>query len=131
MANALNLRKLAAICELFSSEHDSERANAAKLANNLVREAGLRWIDLLTASTPLPKESARSQKSEMSRQDAVRRSGTSATARDRLMIERLLMRSIKLKPEDREFVSTCTRQQSLTSSQRKTLCEIYDKQFPF
>ena len=131
MTNKLDLRRLAAICELFSSEHDNERANAATLANNLVREAGLRWADLLTAPTPLPEESARSQKSKMSRQDAVRRSGTSGSARDKIMIERLLMRSAKLKPKDREFVLTCSRQQNLTSSQRKTLCEIYDEQFPF
>lgn len=130
MPDELDLRKLAAICELFSSEHDSERATAATLANKLVRDAGFRWADIIVAPTPLPLGIARPQKSKMSRQDAVRRTSISATERDRLMIDRLLMRSIKLKPKDREFVSTCARQQGLTSIQRKTLCEIYDKQFP-
>jgi hypothetical protein len=43
---------------MFGSDHDGERATAARLADRLVRQHGLTWGDVLkpdeTAADPLP-----------------------------------------------------------------------------
>ncbi len=41
--------RLAKVCGLFGSDHDGERATAAAKANELMRERGLSWSDLITA----------------------------------------------------------------------------------
>lgn len=41
--------RLSKICGLFSSNHDGERASAAAKADQIVRECGLSWSDLITA----------------------------------------------------------------------------------
>ena len=48
------LRKLVAICEMLSSSFDNERAAAALLATQLVRDNGMRWTELLHAEPPPP-----------------------------------------------------------------------------
>jgi hypothetical protein len=39
--------RLAKLCGLFGSDHDGERANAARLADQLIREPGLTWPDVI------------------------------------------------------------------------------------
>jgi hypothetical protein len=48
------LRKLVNICRMFSTSHDGERANAASLADKLVRDHGTDWADILHAEPPAP-----------------------------------------------------------------------------
>jgi hypothetical protein len=48
------LRKLAGICARFGSPFDGERANAAALADRLVRDRGATWTDVLHAEPPVP-----------------------------------------------------------------------------
>jgi hypothetical protein len=52
--------KLVKILGLLSSEHGGEVANAGRLADNLVRERGLRWGDVIgapqEASAPAPAQ---------------------------------------------------------------------------
>jgi hypothetical protein len=38
--------RLAKLCGLFSSEHDGERATAAAMADKLIRDLGLTWLDV-------------------------------------------------------------------------------------
>ena len=45
--------KLVKILGLLSSAHDGEVANAGKLADNLLRQLGLRWDDVI-ATAPAP-----------------------------------------------------------------------------
>jgi hypothetical protein len=52
----LDRDRLAKLCGMFGSDHAGERANAAAAADKLIREAGLRWRDLiLPALPPSPK----------------------------------------------------------------------------
>lgn len=43
----LNVAKLAAVCARMGSDVSAERAAAASLANNMVRDSGLAWSDVL------------------------------------------------------------------------------------
>jgi hypothetical protein len=43
--------KLSRICGLFSSHHSGERANAAAMADKLIRERGLCWQDVICFPT--------------------------------------------------------------------------------
>jgi hypothetical protein len=40
--------RLAKLCGMFGSHHDGERANAALKADQLVRQNGLTWYDVIT-----------------------------------------------------------------------------------
>ncbi len=42
--------RLAKLCGLFGSDHDGERANAARLADQLIREPGLTWPDVIISA---------------------------------------------------------------------------------
>jgi hypothetical protein len=52
--SALDCDRLAKLCGMFGSDHPGERANAAAAADRLVREAGLRWPDVLVQRLPSP-----------------------------------------------------------------------------
>jgi hypothetical protein len=52
--NATELDRLCKICGLFSSGFSGERANAAAMADRMLRERGLQWCDVLGAAA-LPK----------------------------------------------------------------------------
>jgi hypothetical protein len=47
------IARLAQLCGMFGSAHEGERANAAALADRLVRQLGLQWGDVLV---PPPAE---------------------------------------------------------------------------
>jgi len=51
VATAL-IDKLAKVCARFGSNFDGERSAAAKLADQLVREAGLTWPDVIGEPRP-------------------------------------------------------------------------------
>ena len=50
----VDLDRLRKLCGLFSSHHDGERANAAAMADRLLRQAGLTWDDVLRGPVPEP-----------------------------------------------------------------------------
>jgi hypothetical protein len=52
--SAADLDRLVKLCDLFSSDHAGERANAAGLAEQFLRERGLRWPDVLAAPRLAP-----------------------------------------------------------------------------
>jgi hypothetical protein len=54
MTGELDLQRLRKLCGMFSSAHDGEIANAARMADRLVRAAGLVWGDVLRPSLPPP-----------------------------------------------------------------------------
>jgi hypothetical protein len=43
------IARLAQLCGMFGSDHEGERANAAALADRLLRQLGLTWSDVLAA----------------------------------------------------------------------------------
>ena len=43
--------RLAKICGLFGSDHDGERAAAARMADRLVKDQGLSWFDVISPSS--------------------------------------------------------------------------------
>ena len=47
MNAALDRERLVKLCGMFDSDHAGERANAAAAADRLVRQAGLRWPDVI------------------------------------------------------------------------------------
>jgi hypothetical protein len=56
MGAAIDRELLAKLCGMFGSDHAGERANAAAVADKLVRQAGLRWPDvILPALSPPPR----------------------------------------------------------------------------
>ena len=48
--SGLDREKLAKVLAMVGSQHDGERANAAGLADRMVRAAGLTWEQVLTAA---------------------------------------------------------------------------------
>jgi len=44
--------RLAQLCGMFGSAHEGERANAAALADRLVRQSGLTWHDVIRQPPP-------------------------------------------------------------------------------
>ena len=50
------LRKL---CGMFGSDFEGERGNAARMADELVRDAGLTWPDLIIPATKAPSVNGR------------------------------------------------------------------------
>ena len=53
------LDKLAKVCARFGSNFDGERSTAAKLADQMVREAGLTWPDMIALRPPTRRRSWR------------------------------------------------------------------------
>src|SRR3954464_13138338 len=51
---ALDRERLGKLFALFSSAYAGERANAAAAADRLVRQAGLRWPDVILPALPPP-----------------------------------------------------------------------------
>lgn len=50
----LDRDRLAKLCGMFGSDHAGERANAAAAADKLIRDAGLRWPDVIFPALPPP-----------------------------------------------------------------------------
>jgi hypothetical protein len=51
-ADTLDRERLVKLCGMFNSDHIGERANAA--ADRLVRQAGLRWPDVILSALSPP-----------------------------------------------------------------------------
>jgi hypothetical protein len=58
-ARALPIKRLRRLCGMFGSDHDGERASAARLADRLIREHGLTWDDVLVEPPPTPAREPR------------------------------------------------------------------------
>ena len=56
---ALDLERLRKLCGMFGSAHDGEAANAARMADRMLREAGLAWGDVLQTALPPPRQARR------------------------------------------------------------------------
>jgi hypothetical protein len=50
----LDRERLVKLCGMLGSNHAGERANAAAAADRLIREAGLRWPDVILPALPGP-----------------------------------------------------------------------------
>jgi hypothetical protein len=62
----LDRDRLTKLCGMFGSDHAGERANAAAAADKLIREAGLRWPDVIVPvlSGPAPRHREREIESD-------------------------------------------------------------------
>jgi hypothetical protein len=54
-APALDRERLVKLVGMFGSDHPGERSNAAAAADKLVRQAGLRWPDVILPALPPPR----------------------------------------------------------------------------
>jgi hypothetical protein len=52
---ALDRVRLARVLGMLGSDHSGERDNAARLAHTMVREAGLRWDQVVVPALPEPE----------------------------------------------------------------------------
>lgn len=96
--------RLIRICGIFGSSFDGERANAARMADELIRAHGLTWADVLQAPRPLHR-------------------GT-----DREAAIRCLACPQVLSDWETNFLrSLLGRRRGLTRKQSKILDEIYEK----
>ena len=70
-AVVLDRDRLVKLCGMFGSDHAGERANAAASADKLIREAGMRWPDVIFPALPRPRPTA-PVPTEMSFAEAIR-----------------------------------------------------------
>jgi hypothetical protein len=99
------LERLAAVCGMFGSDHIGERAAAAALADRLIRQAGLRWCDVL-ALAPV----------------------TSAAVAITIVGEiRSALRSPVINDWERRFLISISGRQYLTPKQENKLGQIIEK----
>ena len=56
MTADLDIGRLRKLCGMFGSAHDGEIANAARMADRMLREAGLGWGDVLQTALPPPRQ---------------------------------------------------------------------------
>lgn len=61
MSPALDRERLVKLCGMFGSDHAGERANAAAAADRLVRQAGLRWPEVIRPPLLPPDPNVESQ----------------------------------------------------------------------
>ena len=54
----LDRERLVKLCGMFGSDHPGERANAAAAADKMIRDAGMRWPEVLLPALPRPTASA-------------------------------------------------------------------------
>jgi hypothetical protein len=58
IGTSLNRKKLVKTLGMLGSEHDGEIAAAGRAADKLVREAGLRWPDIVAPALPPPRQAS-------------------------------------------------------------------------
>ncbi len=51
--------RLMKLCGMFGSDFEGERSNAARMADDLVRDAGLTWPDVIIPATKAPSVNGR------------------------------------------------------------------------
>lgn len=109
MGAAIDRELLAKLCGMFGSDHPGERANAAAAADKLVRQAGLRWPDIILPALPGPKR----EREIASDEDA---------------IEFCIEHDAELTSWEFKFVWSLRRQRyALTAKQLNTLAGIVEK----
>src|SRR5436305_11185773 len=54
IAGNLDRDRLVKLCGMLGSDHAGERANAAAAADRMMREAGMRWRDVILPALPAP-----------------------------------------------------------------------------
>ncbi len=54
MTVLIDPHRLVKLCGMFGSDHDGEVSNAARMADKLVRGAGLTWADVIKISPAKP-----------------------------------------------------------------------------
>jgi hypothetical protein len=104
-ARGLDHARLVKLCGMFGSDHAGERANAAAAADKLIREAGLRWPDVIFPALP----------------SSPRRQHHVETAAD--AIEFLLDHEEELTAWERDFARSLRRQRSPISQKQITILE--------
>ncbi len=59
--DAATIERIQKLCGMFGSDHPGERSNAARMADKLVRQAGLTWRDLICPQAEQPNGGAESR----------------------------------------------------------------------
>jgi hypothetical protein len=152
MPAPLNLTKLAAVLGMMGSHGHGEILNAARLANRMIRDAGMVWADFIEAAQRCEEAEERAGKlfdaaqqlareRDQARAEAQRlreangRGGTLAAA---LWLDTAMPRTVEnkhaewvlglgiyLTPKERDFLGNCARWRgSLTANQRPWLEDL-------
>jgi hypothetical protein len=140
MTGDLDLDRLRKLCGMFSSSHDGEIANAARMADRLVRAAGLVWGDVLRPSLPPPSprepfpDFAEHQRRARAAQaaDAAARAARAPPPEDyahwHVMARHCVNRHDKLSAREFEFIfSLVCRTRAPTERQMAWLTAIFDR----
>jgi hypothetical protein len=92
---------------MLGSHHDGERANAARMADDLVRRSGATWADVIGSPQ-------------------VRRPVISGSPPWQRMVAYCQMRRLELSPREREFIDTLAKWRRVpTERQQDWLIDIY------
>jgi hypothetical protein len=138
MTEDLDVVRLRKLCGMFSSSHDGEIANAARMADRLVRAAGLVWGDVLRPGLPPPREPfpdfAEHQRRARAAQaaDAAARAARAPPPEDyahwRVMVRHCASRASKLSAREIDFLySLARRTREPTERQMAWLTAIYGR----
>lgn len=121
MLDPSTAERLAKLCGMFGSSHDNERAVAARKADELLRERGVTWSELLQpgqtggfAYQPGPRPRGSSSWS-----------ATSTTAREQIQIALANLEALSM--WERGFIYSVWRGDKLSTRQRDVLDQIVTK----
>jgi len=116
-----NRERLVKFCGMLGSDHDGERANAARMADKLVRDAGLTWQHVIGAALPAaPQPQPRAQQQPPPR--PAYQSSHIEMARQILMHRRNWLTGWEV-----EFLESLTTRRSLSDKQAARLRDIWVK----
>jgi hypothetical protein len=142
MTGELDLVRLRKLCGMFSSAHDGEIANAARMADRLVRAAGLAWGDVLRPSLPPPSREPFPDFAEHQRRAWAAQAAADAAARAagvpppadedyahwRVMVRHCARRPDRLSMREIEFIHGLARRtRAPTERQMAWLTAIYGR----
>ena len=115
-------QRLVRLCGMLGSEHDGERANAARLADRLIRETGLTWEGVI-AAPPVAQPEARPRPAQPAGAPWWTASGTvSGEAHAILQRHRALLTQWEI-----EFLANLLNRRTLTEPQRASFDRIKAK----
>jgi hypothetical protein len=117
MTAVLDPDRLRKLCGMFGSDHDGEVSNAARMADKLVRAAGLTWADVIAA----PAKVSHAKPPEGYRANH----GSDLDWRD--LRDFCLKHMWTLSAKERSFIIDLGRWHRLTPKQRDWLQAIHDR----
>jgi hypothetical protein len=118
------LDRFVKLCGLLTSEHDGERATAARMASDLLRQHRLTWAEVLT---PAPAQ-ARSCPACAARSAAPRRAAAGSWRKTLATLAELAVRRPSMFTTwERAFICNLLDRRTISKRQREILAELAEK----